>query len=51
MKGTRLNEEQIIGVLREQEAGARTEEGVPASRDLERNLLQVEVEVRRPGGL
>jgi putative transposase len=26
MKGTRFREEQIIGVLREQEAGARTEE-------------------------
>jgi hypothetical protein len=26
MKGTRFSEEQIIGVLREQEAGARTEE-------------------------
>ena len=26
MKGSRFNEEQIIGVLREQEAGARTEE-------------------------
>jgi hypothetical protein len=26
MKGSRFSEEQIIGVLREQEAGARTEE-------------------------
>jgi hypothetical protein len=26
MNGTRFDEEQIIGVLREQEAGARTEE-------------------------
>jgi len=26
MKGTRFSEEQIIGVLREQEAGAKTEE-------------------------
>jgi putative transposase len=26
MKGTRFSEEQIIGVLREQEAGVRTEE-------------------------
>jgi putative transposase len=26
MRGTRFNEEQIIGVLREHEAGAKTEE-------------------------
>ena len=50
MKGTRFNEEQIIGVLREQEggrAGRKRCAGVTGSRG---NLLQVEVEVRRPGG-
>ena len=26
MKGSRFNEEQIIGILREQEAGAKTQE-------------------------
>ena len=51
MKGSRFSEEQIIGVLREQEAGAKTRGGVPAARDLERDLLQVEGEVRRAGGL
>ena len=49
MKGSRFTEEQIIGLLREQEAGARTEE--PAARNLERDILQVEVEVRRARGL
>ena len=51
MKGSRFSEEQIIGVLREQEAGAQDRGGVPAPRDLERDLLQVEIEVRRARGL
>jgi hypothetical protein len=46
MKGNRFSEEQIIGVLREHEAGAKTEEVC-----LQRQLLQVEIEVRRPRGL
>ena len=50
MKGKgAFTEEQIIGVLREQEAGARTEEVCRRHRDLERDILQVEVEVRRAG--
>ena len=51
MKGTRFSEEQIIGVLREHEAGARTEEVRLAPRDLERDVLQVESEVRRARGV
>jgi hypothetical protein len=47
MKGTRFSEEQIIGVVREKEAGAKTEEVLPTSRDLNRNLLLMEIEVRR----
>jgi len=50
MKGSRFSEEQTIAVLREQEAGARTEE-LCRARDLERNALQVEVEVRWVVGL
>jgi hypothetical protein len=46
MKGSRFNEEQIIGVLREHEAGAKTE-GVPAPRDLKRDPLQVVSECQR----
>ena len=51
MKGSRFTEEQIIGVLREQEAGARTEEVCRRHGILERDILQVESEVRRAGGL
>jgi hypothetical protein len=43
MKGSRFTEEQIIGVLREQEAGARTEEVC--------RRHGVEGEVRRVRGL
>ncbi len=51
MKGTRFSEEQIIGVLRGAGGWCEDRGGVPAPRDLNGNLLQVEVEVRRPGDL
>jgi hypothetical protein len=38
MKGIWSREEQIIGVLREHEAGVKTEESLPTARDLERDL-------------
>ena len=50
MRGSRFSEEQIIGILREAEAGADTR-GMSAARDLGRHLLQVESEVRRAGGI
>ena len=51
MKGRRFTEEQIIGVLRGAGGRRKDRRGVPAARDLERDILQVEVEVRRAGGL
>jgi hypothetical protein len=41
MRGSRFSEEQIIGLLREHEAGAKTEEVLPLTRDLERDLLHL----------
>ena len=38
MKGSRFSEEQIIGILREHEAGARA---MPGARDLGRDLLHL----------
>ena len=44
MKGSRFSEEQIIAILREQEAGGANRRGVPAARDLE--CWRVAVELR-----
>ena len=42
MRGSRFSEEQIIGVLREHEGRGQDRRGLPPTRDLERDLLQVE---------
>ena len=39
MKGSRFSEEQIIGILREHEAGGVNVGGMPAARDLGRDVL------------
>ena len=45
MKGSRFSEEQIIGVLRER-GRSKDRRGMPALRDLQRDTLQMEIEVR-----
>ena len=48
VKKSRFNEAQIIGVLREQEAGSPKPDsgGLPAARDQRADLLQVEGEIQ-----
>ena len=48
MKRSRFKEEQIIGILREQEAGSPTADVCRKHGISERHVLQVEGEVRRP---
>ncbi len=48
MKGRRFSEEQIIGILREHEAGATIAEVLSSARDLGCDLLQMEAKY---GGL
>ncbi|MGJ3627238.1 hypothetical protein AB5I41_10360 [Sphingomonas sp. MMS24-JH45] len=48
MKRKQFTEEQIIGILKEAEAGG--DGAVPQARHVERDLLCVEGQVRRPGG-
>ena len=46
MKAKRFTEEQIIAVLKEADAGAKTQGSVSAARDLRADLLQLESQVR-----
>ena len=51
MKRPRFTEEQIIGVLKEQGGRPIDRRGLPEEPDQQRDLLHVEGQVRRAGGL
>lgn len=51
MKRSRVSEEQIIGILKEHQAGARRGGVVPQARDNRYYILQMAVEVWRNGGV
>ncbi len=51
MKRTRFSEEQIIGVLKEAEAGAKTADLARRTRGFGSDDLQLEVEVWWAGGV
>ena len=47
MKRSRFTEERIIGILREQEAGMQTAEGVSQARHIAADVARLESKVRR----
>ena len=51
MKRSRFSDEQIIGIVKEQEAGMGTAEVCRRARDQLGDALQMEGQVRRSGGI
>ena len=51
MRRSRYREEQIIGILKEHQAGLPAAEPLPQVRGQRRDVLQVAVQVRRHGGI
>jgi len=50
MRKRKFTEEQIMGILKEHQAGDFGDGCMPEARDLGRDVLHVAVQVRRPGG-
>ena len=51
MKKSLFSEDQIIGILKEQQAGLPGDGDLSTARDQQRDVLQVAVAVRRDGGV